>query len=74
MVNSKKHIQADIDRASHSTELNGSDEWVHLLPSGTFSGRDGRGPYVLNSSEDVIAKSSRIAGNSDLVVDYEHQT
>ena len=24
-------------------------EWVHLIPAGTFSGRDGRGPYTLDA-------------------------
>lgn len=46
--------------------------WVHLMPAGTFSGRDGRGPYVLSDPEKVIAASQ--AARMDLVVDYDHQT
>jgi phage I-like protein len=46
-------------------------EWVHLVPAGNFSGRDGRGPYEL----DADAVLSAFAGwGIDLVVDYDHQT
>ncbi len=32
-------------------------EWVHILPAGTFSGVDGRGPYKLTDAQAVIAAS-----------------
>ena len=32
-------------------------EWVHLIPAGTFSGADGRGPYTLHNPEAVITAS-----------------
>jgi phage I-like protein len=34
-------------------------EWVHLVPAGTFSGVDGRGPYTLADPAAVIAASMR---------------
>lgn len=46
-------------------------EWVHLIPTDSFSGRDGRGPYVLDSAAVLAAFS---AGAIDLSVDYDHQS
>lgn len=46
-------------------------EWVHLIPAGTFSGRDGRGPYHLDA-ESVLAAFT--AGGIDLPFDYDHQS
>lgn len=51
-----------------------SATWVHLLPAGTFYGRDGRGPYVLDNADAVIAASRAYAGKTQLVIDYEHQS
>ena len=60
--------------AAHSTALpaDGSvPEWVHLLPAGEFSGRDGRGPYK-TAAHAVI--SAFAASGKDLAGDYEHQS
>lgn len=46
-------------------------EWVQLIPAGSFSGRDGRGPYLLDGAA-VLAAFER--GGIDLPIDYEHQT
>ena len=46
--------------------------WYHVLPSGEFRGRDGRGPYRLLSPGEVIEAFAAWGG--DLCVDYEHQT
>ena len=46
-------------------------EWVLLVPSGTFSGRDGRGPYVLSDPAAVI-RASMAEGR--LPVDENHAT
>jgi phage I-like protein len=51
-----------------------SATWVHLLPAGTFYGRDGRGPYTLASPDAVITASRSLAGRRQLPIDYEHQT
>jgi len=67
---------AAIFTAFHSTELpeGGLKEWYQLLPSGVFKGRDGRGPYVLDTQgkSSVIKAFSRL--KCDLPVDYEHQS
>jgi phage I-like protein len=48
--------------------------WVHLLPAGTATGRDGRGPYRLNEPRKVIARTHDYAGSMDLPIDYDHQS
>ena len=62
--------------ASHATQLpdisGGLPEWYHLLPTGAFTGRDGRGPYVLTDADGVISAFN--SWGADLCVDYEHQT
>lgn len=46
-------------------------QWVHLLPSGTAVGFDGRGPYKLDVPK-IMAAWARRTG--DLPIDYEHQS
>ncbi|QND52793.1 hypothetical protein HB779_13420 [Phyllobacterium sp. 628] len=48
--------------------------WVHLVPSGTFSGRDGRGPFITLSAASVIKSTKSYHGKTQIVVDYEHQS
>lgn len=47
---------------------------VHLLPAGTFTGLDGRGPYVAEDLEGIVQASRRLAGKRQMVVDYDHAT
>lgn len=63
--------------ASEIAETDASHVTIKLLPAGSFSGRDGRGPWVLGdevSMQAVIAATRKRAGSSDVVVDYDHQT
>lgn len=48
-------------------------EWIHLLPGGVFSGRDGRGPYRVTDATDLI-KASLARGQGKLVIDENHAT
>lgn len=57
--------------AGAHTEDGAPMQWVHLIPAGTFTGRDGRGPYTLDA-EAVLAAFA--AHGADLPVDYEHQS
>lgn len=59
-------------RSSHATELPQGEApaWVHLLPAGEFSGRDGRGPYQTNAKS-ILAEFA--AWGMPLAIDYEHQ-
>jgi len=45
-------------------------EWVHLVPAGTFSGEDGRGPYELGDAEALIARS--LQAGRKLPIDVNH--
>ncbi|MDR3351767.1 MAG: phage protease, partial [Zoogloeaceae bacterium] len=45
-------------------------EWIQLLPSGQFSGRDGRGPYRTDAS----SIKSWFDRWGERVIDYEHPT
>lgn len=46
-------------------------EWIHLLPSGTFSAKDGRGPWAVSDPAKLI-EASLPKGGRPLPVDYEH--
>lgn len=46
--------------------------WMQLFPSGTFSGRDGRGPYTCDPVS-VVAQTRAHNGPLDIPVDYDHQ-
>lgn len=48
-------------------------QWVQLLPAGTFTGRDGAGPYSLDDPQAVIAATLAAAAGADLPIDYDHQ-
>ncbi len=48
-------------------------EWIHILPSGTFKGADGRGPYVLRDPQSVITRSMEQA-HGKLALDENHAT
>lgn len=56
-----------------STKIESSEQWIQLLPSGTFMGRDGRGPYKAHDAEGIVKKSLEYAGTSLIAIDYEHQ-
>lgn len=51
----------------------GAPDWIHLIPAGTFQGRDGRGPYRLANARDVMEQTRLRAGACKMPVDYEHQ-
>ncbi|MFZ2470188.1 MAG: phage protease [Parvibaculum sedimenti] len=65
-------------RSTHAMALSGeAPEWVQLLPLGKFSGRDGRGPYVIASKEaakKIIEQTLALAIDGELVIDYDHQS
>lgn len=46
----------------------GVPEWVHLVPTGTFQGQDGRGPYTL----DAQSVLSALAAGDKLAIDENH--
>ncbi len=60
------------EQARHVVELAAGPvpEWVELIPAGEFSGRDGRGPYALDTEAVQAAFAS---WGMPLAIDYEHQ-
>ncbi len=63
---------ATLDRALHADDAaKGAPEWVHLLPSGLITGRDGRIYDMADPGGLILAFQ---ANGIDLPVDYEHQT
>jgi len=47
-----------------------ASDWLHLVPAGTFSGADGRGPFVVKDVEALISAS--MAGGRKLPIDENH--
>jgi phage I-like protein len=63
-----------IRRAINTITLTGeASQWVQLLPAGTFSGRDGDGPYHDDDPQAVIDATLAAASGADLPIDYDHQ-
>ncbi|EDQ34290.1 Mu-like prophage I protein [Hoeflea phototrophica DFL-43] len=48
-------------------------EWIHLLPTGSFSGADGRGPYHVKDANRLVEASLEAMAGSG-VVDENHAT
>ena len=68
MVGPMKHQTIHLFQALSSSD--GAPEWVHLIPSGTVSGADGRGPYTADLA--AIMRDSMTSGR--LVLDECHAT
>lgn len=47
-------------------------EWIRLIPPGTFSTNDGRGPFVNANPDQVIANTKAFLGGRDAPADYDH--
>ncbi|CAD7055417.1 hypothetical protein RHAB21_00713 [Pseudorhizobium halotolerans] len=66
--------------SAHVADLSVADadgSWIQLIPAGTFSGRDGRGPYHSGDQaglQQIAALTQRYHGPTDIVIDYEHQS
>ncbi len=48
--------------------------WVHLMPNGRFKGVDGRGPFEVKDTQAIMQASRELAGQRQMVVDYDHST
>lgn len=63
--------------ASTLTVADAAGAWMRLLPAGTFSTRDGRGPFTAGDRaalQKIVDTSRAYAGETELVIDYDHQT
>lgn len=51
--------------------------WIKLLPAGSFTCRDGRGPFHAgdrSALEDILAETKALLATTDMMVDYDHQS
>lgn len=51
--------------------------WNKLVPAGTFTARDGRGPFHAggrSEMEAILARTLKYAGGTELMIDYDHQS
>jgi phage I-like protein len=69
-------FSAEICIAAHLAEMpsdaaNVAPTEIHLIPAGQFTGRDGRGPYLLDTNA-VVADFASLG--MPLAIDYEHQS
>lgn len=62
-----------IARARHVSQIDpATPERIQLLPAGKFSGRDGRGPYLNDKPDHILAEFQ--SWGMPLLIDYHHQT
>ncbi|MBR0681919.1 hypothetical protein GXW74_15600 [Roseomonas eburnea] len=66
------HSLLPVAEASASGGAAPVPEWIQLLPAGTFSGLDGRGPYHMKDVAALATKSLQAAGGR-LPIDENHQ-
>jgi hypothetical protein len=52
----------------------GAPAWIDLIPAGTFSGRDGRGPYRNDNPKALIAATAEQGLSVGLPIDFDHAT
>lgn len=50
-----EHLVSSAHAIVAPSEGGSAPEWLHLTPAGTFSGADGRGPYVVEHADQVVA-------------------
>lgn len=60
--------------ALHSAIGDDNSQWVHILPVGRVTGRDGRGPYELVDARSVMQSTREYHGRKLMLVDFEHQS
>lgn len=71
-----KQIAALLIAAAEAVSAEKSGTWMRLMPSGTFSARDGRGPFTSGdqaSMEAIVARTKAHLGATEMMVDYDHQ-
>ena len=57
-----------------TTDIERAPEWIQLLPTGEFVGRDNRGPFRVSNAEVVIAATDALGMEAGLPIDYDHAT
>lgn len=74
-----KPVNTPFETTIAASALPGADgalRWIKLIPAGTFSLRDGRGPFDAGDKTElqaIIDRSVSYAGATELMIDYDHQ-
>lgn len=67
-------VRSTSETACHAVALpDGVPDWVHILPAGTFTGHDGRGPFKVTDAA-ALAKVSIARMGMFGVIDENHST
>lgn len=63
----------EVSVAIHDATLDvgGAPDWIMVIPSDGFSGRDGRGPYEVDPQK-VIERTLALGFSAGLPIDYDH--
>src|SRR5271170_5316509 len=63
------------DTASWASQApNEPPTWVELIPTGSFRGRDGRGPFHVVDPKAVIDATQALRMDAGIPIDYDHAT
>jgi len=63
------------DTASWASQApNEPPTWVELIPTGSFRGRDGRGPFHVVDPQAVITATQALRMDAGIPIDYDHAT
>ncbi len=76
MKNAQTAIFVSIHSSAVPAPAGDGAVWIQLLPAGSFDGRDGRGGFTTGNEAAmaaIIAASLKLAGTTELVIDYDHQ-
>ncbi len=74
MMKNEFEIAKNELQASLVADLSGGvPEVIELIPLGEIKGKDGR-EFYLNDAQSVIDKTNATLGNTDILIDYNHQS
>lgn len=57
-----------------NAEGGAAPEWIEIIPTGKFFGRDGRGPFFLDDPDAVIRATGALKMEGGIPIDYDHAT
>ncbi|MBV8359377.1 MAG: hypothetical protein JO189_15790 [Deltaproteobacteria bacterium] len=70
----KKAAATDTATFAVAIEAGDAPEWIELLPAGTFTAVDGRGPFENADPDKIVSASIAKMPQVGLVLDFDHST